>query len=454
MTFVNAIILAAMPEELAPALEILDSYQLTTRTLSTGEAISATKGRTSLVLAESGIGMVAAASTLTCLLTKYDTQVVVYIGSAGGLAPQIKVRDVVIGTEYINAGADRTAFGYLLGQVPGYEISAFPADPILLETAQATAAALAGDTNVVLGPMLSSDAFVTAENVEKIRSYFPDALSADMESQAAAQVAKQFGVPFFAVRGISDLCGPPADQANEFSAKLSEVAASSAAVAVEILRRASVLEAARVARGPAQQFSEESLRSALYLVLAAKNGVEPADHSKLPDETRQEVLTRLSELPDKYTEWTLGMIAAGREICAQNPQLSIAAKDYDAYRAKFIANYPELKSGAVLWPPTSQTVIKRFNGYWNDALEAIGLRARRGRARGGLKFTNTDYLKALSLYADSSRVKEYKPSFNGYTRWLKDSGNYGKLPSGAAIRQRFGSWKNALQAAALNPEEV
>ncbi|MDO5025250.1 MAG: 5'-methylthioadenosine/S-adenosylhomocysteine nucleosidase [Trueperella sp.] len=454
MTFVNAIILAAMPEELAPALQMLDSYQLTTRTLSTGEVTCAVKGRTSLVLAESGIGMVAAASTLTCLLNKYNPQVVVYIGSAGGLATQIKVRDVVIGTEYINAGADRTAFGYPLGQVPGYEISAFPADPILLETAHATAAAFAGEVNIQIGPMLSSDAFVTAENVEKIRAHFPDALSADMESQAAAQVAKKWDVPFFAVRGISDLCGPPADQAAEFSAQLSEVATSAATVALEVLRRASALDAARVTRGPAQQFSEDSLRAALYLTLAAKNDAEPAAHADLPAAIRQDVLTHIADLPAKYADWALGMIAAGQQLSAQNPRLSLAAKDYDAYRAKFVVNYPELKSGAVLWPPTSQTVIKRFNGYWNDALEAIGLRARRGRARGGLKFTNADYLKALRMYADSSRAQEYKPSFNGYTRWLKDSGNYGKLPSGAAIRQRFGSWKNALKAAALNPEEV
>ena len=150
---------------------------------------------------------------------------------------------------------------------------------------------------------------------------------------------------------------------------------------------------------------------------------------------------------------TLGLVVAGHELSKSNPSSTLTAKDYDTHRMAFIESYPEDVRAGFLWPPTSQTVIKRFNGYWNDALTSLGLTPRRGRSRGGLKFTPDDYLFAIRSYIVDSRHSRRQPSFNHYSTWLAESGNAGKLPSGAAIRQRFGSWREALNAAAVTADD-
>ncbi|MBE8528102.1 5'-methylthioadenosine nucleosidase, partial [Amycolatopsis sp. H6(2020)] len=65
------------------------------------------------------------------------------------------------------------------------------------------------------------------------REAFPRALSTDMETTAIAQVAAGYGVPFLSVRGISDLCGPAADQ--DFHLAVEIVAERSARTVLAVL---------------------------------------------------------------------------------------------------------------------------------------------------------------------------------------------------------------------------
>jgi adenosylhomocysteine nucleosidase len=93
----------------------------------------------------------------------------------------------------------------------------------------------AGDLTVRAGQMLSSDAFVDARLVGPVREQFPGGLSTDMETTALAQVAHVYGVPFVAVRGISDLCGPAG--ADDFLTHVDDAAERSAAVVLGMLAR-------------------------------------------------------------------------------------------------------------------------------------------------------------------------------------------------------------------------
>jgi adenosylhomocysteine nucleosidase len=74
--------------------------------------------------------------------------------------------------------------------------------------------------------MLAGDAFVTAPLAAPMRERFPGALSADMETTASARTAEALGVPFVALRAVSDLCGPAAGQ--QFHLELDQVAETSA----------------------------------------------------------------------------------------------------------------------------------------------------------------------------------------------------------------------------------
>ena len=53
------------------------------------------------------------------------------------------------------------------------------------------------------------------ENALELRKNFPEAITVDMESTALAQVAYGANIPFLALRGISDLCGPTGHKDNE-----------------------------------------------------------------------------------------------------------------------------------------------------------------------------------------------------------------------------------------------
>ena len=63
------------------------------------------------------------------------------------------------------------------------------------------------------GRIVSSDSFCTEQVADPMRARFPDAIGADMETCAMAQVCWSSSVDWISLRAVSDLCGPSADQA-------------------------------------------------------------------------------------------------------------------------------------------------------------------------------------------------------------------------------------------------
>ena len=262
MTTIPACLISAMPEEMAPLMSLLQktgSYTLHTISSPIGTITevysaesteaAANSSMPTFLLAVTGIGFTATASCLGWLLAHYEPHALFSIGSAGGLSSDARVKEVVLGTRYRDGGADGTAFGYVRGQVPG-QPEYFTASAALL--AAGAAAALESETivpsslqlgniDIRTGEMLSSDTFVTDANVGDMRDAFPEAVTADMESYAAAHVAHQWGVPFLSVRGISDLCSRPEDQSVAFHAELADVATRSARTALAIIRAAQLV---------------------------------------------------------------------------------------------------------------------------------------------------------------------------------------------------------------------
>lgn len=228
----------AADSTLSPELHRSELYSSEPHSQS-ASASGTTPAPEAVLLAVTGIGFTATASCLGWILAHFSPEAIVSIGSAGGLSPDSRVRDVVLGTRYRDGFADGTNFGYVRGQVPG-QPEYFSADPALL--AAGALVALNDDAiDIRTAEMLSSDTFVTDVNVGDIREAFPAAVSADMESYPAAHVAHQWGIPFLSVRAISDLCSTPEDQTASFHAELAEVAGISAHVALATLRQAEVL---------------------------------------------------------------------------------------------------------------------------------------------------------------------------------------------------------------------
>lgn len=198
----------------------------------------------SVILAvQSGVGTVNAARATTIAIEVLGAKQVLYSGTAGGLAKDSQVGEIIFGDTYVFHSANATAFGYLPGQLPGMPTS-YSGDQRLLtiaghllevmgqnkraiadsfitppgdasgfispseESQSSQAFAALQDVPVRCGTIATGDSFITDKNVTEIRETFPTALAAEMESAAAAQVSYLSDTPFLAVRCISDLCSP------------------------------------------------------------------------------------------------------------------------------------------------------------------------------------------------------------------------------------------------------
>ncbi len=174
-----------------------------------------------VVLALSGIGKVAAATTTTALIAHCGIQRLLFTGVAGGLAPGVHVGDVVVAQHFIQHDMDvRPLFGRW--QVPGYAAPTFACDAALtqaLAQAAQTCTTVARDWQLPLlgghrpqvhqGLIASGDQFIvnghTSARIHgELQAAGHAVLAVEMEGAAIAQVCADYGLPFAAVRTISD----------------------------------------------------------------------------------------------------------------------------------------------------------------------------------------------------------------------------------------------------------
>ncbi|GEO77861.1 methylthioadenosine nucleosidase (nucleoside phosphorylase) [Companilactobacillus mindensis DSM 14500] len=154
-------------------------------------------------LAQSGIGKVQAGMTTTIINDHYRPDFVINSGSAGGIGSGLHIGDVVISDRMAYHDVDATGFGYKVGQLPQQDLY-FNADPDYVKGISA-AAERTGLTSRV-GLIVTGDQFVDGkEKIATIKKSFPDALAAEMEGAAVAQVCARFHTPFVVIRSMSDV---------------------------------------------------------------------------------------------------------------------------------------------------------------------------------------------------------------------------------------------------------
>ena len=203
-------------------------------------------------------------------------------------------------------------------------------------------------------------------------------------------------------------------------------------------------------------YSESSIEAAVWFAAGLEHGVDGGVADALPymdasaASELQDVLLGLGTSVSRISD-IIKTVALARSQAAAGEVLSISKQRYDTCRTDFLAA-EGLKSskGTAYWPPSSQTVIKRFGrGYWSTALDSLGLRPKSGgRERGLLVFTEDEYVRAVSDYAAFAAAHRSAPTFFGYQEWVAAEDREGRRrPSGASIRNQFGSWTNAKRAA-------
>jgi hypothetical protein len=200
-------------------------------------------------------------------------------------------------------------------------------------------------------------------------------------------------------------------------------------------------------------FSQEALAAGIWFLLGS-------DRNLAPDREWAVVnldLSLMSELraalesaeasPDDVAT-ILGVIGAAQKHLSEDPAVSITGARYQELRDELVVAFGLVsRQGAFPWPPTRQTVMKRFGG-WNEALEAMGIgTTKQGRSKGLLKFTREDYDDAVRDYCFHASAAETNATFAGYDEWVKQELTAGRSrPSGASVRNIYGTWANAIRS--------
>ncbi len=210
-------ILSALPEEQASLVARLERAQRLThagRSFWRGEL-----AERPVVLALSGIGKVAAATTATALIEHFGVARIIFTGVAGGLGDGVNVGDVVVAETFVQHDMDASPL-FPRWELPGYARTRLDCDAhlsTLLRDAARNSLSGAGRLpglddgahRVHHGLVASGDRFVSgAQEARQLREGLGlaghNALAVEMEGAAVAQVCLDYAVPFAAIRTISD----------------------------------------------------------------------------------------------------------------------------------------------------------------------------------------------------------------------------------------------------------
>jgi adenosylhomocysteine nucleosidase len=155
------------------------------------------------VVVQCGIGKINAAMCTQILIDSFVVDAIVNTGIAGSLCADLDIGDLVISRDAIHHDFDLRFWGRPIGQVPGMDVIAFPADEKLMNAAFAAAEAEnAGHTKV--GRVASGDQFICSKAQKEKIIADTEAICAEMEGASIAHTAYRNGVPFVIIRAISD----------------------------------------------------------------------------------------------------------------------------------------------------------------------------------------------------------------------------------------------------------
>ena len=174
------------------------------------------------VVAFSKWGKVAATMTSVILITVFKVDEIIFIGTAGGIAPGINVGDVVVTNRLVQHDLDSRPMQKQF-EIPLLNRIYVETDERLRQIAVQTVNKLiergngviinkdkAAEFNITnttlhIGDVASGDKFVNSdEQRDTLLSLLPDVLCVEMEGAALAQVCCEFGTPFVVIRIISD----------------------------------------------------------------------------------------------------------------------------------------------------------------------------------------------------------------------------------------------------------
>jgi adenosylhomocysteine nucleosidase len=172
-----------------------------------------------VVLAKIAMGKVNAAMATQTLIDRFDVAPLIFSGTAGAVAPEVEIGDVVIGARVIPHDAlvylsEEIKFcGVVASDGQGRRgwVRALQADPYLVQAALSAGEDLLWPRRsgnripaVRVGTIVTGDQVIFSQAKKEWLHRTFEALAVEMEGAAVAQVAVANGRPWLVVRAISD----------------------------------------------------------------------------------------------------------------------------------------------------------------------------------------------------------------------------------------------------------
>ncbi len=165
-----------------------------------------------VVFTVSRIGKVSASLTAATLIERFAVGAIVFTGVAGALGDGVQVGDVVVAQDFIQHDLDVSPL-FARYEVPAYGRARFAChaglSQALLQAVQYSLAHDFAPARVHQGLIASGDRFVSGQAEvralrERLQQDGHPALAVEMEGAAVAQVCADHGLPYAAMRTISD----------------------------------------------------------------------------------------------------------------------------------------------------------------------------------------------------------------------------------------------------------
>lgn len=191
-------ILCAGDREVAPFLPLIENGKTSKKAMLTFHEGSI--NGTEVVALFSGVCKVNAAIAAQILIDTYRVDAIINAGTAGGMQQGLNILDTVISTEV----AYHDVAPELLTEFhPWLESVYFKADEKLLALSRMAVEKLGLQKSVCWGRMATGEAFISDEGRSEINARFAPC-TVDMETAAVAHVCYVNGIPFLAIRSITD----------------------------------------------------------------------------------------------------------------------------------------------------------------------------------------------------------------------------------------------------------
>ena len=158
-----------------------------TRHTQSGSFWTGTFAGRNVVLARSGMGKACARAALLQICERFAPALVISMGYAGGVAPNLSIGDLVLADKVFEFVSGGSADWTLKRETVEIPIDAFPVDAAVLR-----------------GGLLTVDEVICKpEHKSTLGKNYP-VLAVEMETSALARLAREKGLPFLSVRAISD----------------------------------------------------------------------------------------------------------------------------------------------------------------------------------------------------------------------------------------------------------